>query len=331
MADYLERARIESSESSGTAGGLAAERQGRGHGDILDIGLVNNMPDSALIATERQFIRHIEALSRGRVRLHLYYLPELPRGAEARAVLAARYRPVEQLYAQGLDGLIVTGNEPRASKLSDEPYWPALTRLVDWARDNSGAAIWSCLAAHAAVLHLDGIARRPLASKRSGLFVSKPQAGGYHGYPTRLSICHSRLNEVRHGDLSAAGYDILTASAGGHVDIFAKTYRSRFVFFQGHPEYDADSLMREYRRDVGRYLSGEREVYPEMPENYFDAETSRRMGELRAAAEACREPALIQTFPKPRLRAGLARRMQISASSVFGQWLEVVERQRLLL
>ena len=55
-----------------------------------------------------------------------------------------------------------------------------------------------------------------------------------------------------------------------------KQRESLFVFFQGHPEYDAVTLLLEYRRDVGRYLRRERDTYPPMPQGYFDEETERR-------------------------------------------------------
>ena len=67
------------------------------------------------------------------------------------------------LPAAGMDALIITGAEPRAEAICDEePYWPALTRLIDWAEIGTISTLFSCLAAHAAVLHLDGIKRRPL-------------------------------------------------------------------------------------------------------------------------------------------------------------------------
>jgi len=56
--------------------------------------------------------------------------------------------------------------------------------------------------------------------------------------------------------------------------MFVKERKSLFLFFQGHPEYDADSLPREYRRDVGRFLRSERESYPGMPKGYFDEATT---------------------------------------------------------
>jgi homoserine O-succinyltransferase len=130
----------------------------------LDIGLVNNMPDAALQAAERQF-RSLLAVAAGSrpVRLHFFSLPEMPRGAAAKAHIARLYSDIAALPTRDLDGLFVTGSEPRAARLAGEPYWPALARLIEWAADHTTSTAWSCLAAHAVVFHLDGIERRPLA------------------------------------------------------------------------------------------------------------------------------------------------------------------------
>ena len=50
---------------------------------------------------------------------------------------------------------------------------------------------------------------------------------------------------------------MLTRSADAGVDTFIKQRKKLFVFFQGHPEYESDTLLREYRRDMGRYFRGE--------------------------------------------------------------------------
>lgn len=139
--------------------------------NCIEIGLVNNMPDAALEATERQFVELIRAATNDIVvRLRLYALPDVPRGNRGLQETAARYRDVAEPWDSRLDGLVVTGTEPRTADLRDEPYWPTLGKLVDWARDNTASAIWSCLAAHAAVLHTDGIERLPLAQKQFGVF-----------------------------------------------------------------------------------------------------------------------------------------------------------------
>ena len=56
------------------------EREGE-----LTIGLINNMPDSALKATERQFMRLVRsAAGKTRLRFHCFSLPSVPRSRQAR-------------------------------------------------------------------------------------------------------------------------------------------------------------------------------------------------------------------------------------------------------
>src|SRR5205823_10441965 len=133
--------------------------------ESLHIGLVNNMPDPALDATERQFRALLAAASDGRpVRLTLYTLPEVPRTAFGRQQIA-KYSTLDDLWNSQHDGLIVTGTEPQAADLRDEPFWGSLTRVLEWAEQHTHSTILSCLAAHAGILHIDGIARHPLGDK----------------------------------------------------------------------------------------------------------------------------------------------------------------------
>ena len=287
----------------------------------LRIGLVNNMPDGALLATEQQFSKLVMQATGGQVTLEFYYLPSLSRGETALQILRERYHPITELYRTGIDALIVTGNEPRAAKLDEEPYWPELATLIDWTRENTASTFWSCLAAHAAVLHLDGIERRRLPSKRSGAFTCESVGDAL---PTSFVICHSRLNEVPKDALENAGYHILSQSAAGEVDAFMKSMPSRFLFLQGHPEYAALSLAREYRRDVERYLNGTKDDYPEMPENYFDAAAAIEFQKFRKHAQKLRAPSLMESFPDIYLRPDLSMKMEKSAAAIFAFWLEQI-------
>ena len=132
----------------------------------LQVGLVNNMPDTAMRATELQFARLLkEAAGALDVRLRLFSLAEIDRGELARSRMEGFYADAETLPTAGIDALIVTGAEPRAEDLREENYWHALAHLVDWAEIGTISTLFSCLAAHAAVLHLDGIERRKLPAK----------------------------------------------------------------------------------------------------------------------------------------------------------------------
>jgi homoserine O-succinyltransferase/O-acetyltransferase len=264
------------------------------------IGLVNNMPDAALETTERQFSELLLAASRNRsVRVRLFSLPELPRADAGRSRVKEHYEDLGELWAGQVDGLIVTGTEPRAPRLADEPYWPTLTKLIDWAEDQAISTVWSCLAAHGAVLHIDGIERRSFREKLSGVFdcVKAADHAIVAGVPSRWRVPHSRFNDLPEETIVSAGYRILSRIPGTGVDMFIKQRRSLFLFVQGHPEYDAATLLREYRRDIRRYLAGERDSYPEMPRGYFDAETAATLAAFRERAMENRGIDLHMNFP----------------------------------
>jgi homoserine O-succinyltransferase/O-acetyltransferase len=310
--------------------GASAELRGD---NCLTIGLVNNMPDAALDATERQFIDLIRAASPGLiVRFKLFSVPTIPRSAQARAAVAQRYRDVSELWDTHLDGLIVTGNEPRAASLRDEPYWAGLTRVMDWAEHNTDSTIWSCLAAHAAVLRADGIEREPRKDKLFGVFHC--EVVRWHpltaGMPSRLPVPHSRHNDLPAAALNAAGYRVLSRSAATGADMFVGPDRgaSLFLFFQGHPEYDADSLAREYRRDVGRFLRGEHDNFPALPQGYFDDAASKLLEEFCARARTERVEKLIRQFPMRAIEGGLQNTWRASAIGIYQNWMAYLQERK---
>jgi homoserine O-succinyltransferase len=135
-----------------------------------------------------------------------------------------------------------------------------------------------------------------------------------------LKIAHSRVNELRASDLAKRSYQLLTESPEAGVDIFAKQFSSRFIFFQGHPEYDALSLQREYLRDITRFLGGERDSFPAFPHGYFDSETEHKLAGFRKRASAERKLPPSAELPNLRLRKDIAA--GAAATAIFGNWLE---------
>jgi homoserine O-succinyltransferase len=257
----------------------------------LHIGLVNNMADAAMVGTEDQFLTLLEAAA-GDLPIHvtLYTLPKVERKPYGQRRVDSFYFGIETLWQQPPeqypDGLIVTGCEPLTSDLRDEAYWPSLQRVLAWTQEHVRSAMWSCLAAHAAVLALDGIERVRSQYKHFGIFTCKQAARHplLAGAPSSLRLPHSRWNGLSADQLTARGYQVLTRTEGGGVDTVVKQDAGLFVFFQGHPEYQSGSLMGEYRRDVGRYCRGEMKTYPLLPLDYFDEETERSLREIEARA-----------------------------------------------
>ena len=265
--------------------------------NVLHIGLVNNMADTAMGATEYQFLTLLEAAAGDmQVQFSLYGLPEVERKPSGQRRVGSFYFGTDELRElppeQHPDGLIVTGREPRTLDLREESYWSSFQGLLAWTQEHACSTVWSCLAAHAAVLALDGIERVRSQHKHFGIFTCEQAAPHalLAGAPATLQIPHSRWNSVSADQLAAKGYQVLTRTSDGGVDTFVKQDAGLFVFFQGHPEYESEMLMGEYRRDVGRYLRGERETYPLLPRDYFEEETERSLREIEARALGSRAP-----------------------------------------
>jgi homoserine O-succinyltransferase/O-acetyltransferase len=307
----------------------AAER--RPHEGPLVIALINNMPDAALQSTEAQFGGLLRAAAGAReVRLRLSSLPELPRSREALEHIGRCYWPIDEALAEPPDALIVTGTEPRAPRLADEPYWPRFARLLEWAQEHTVASIWSCLAAHAVVQRLDGIERQRLAEKRCGVYRHDILADHplLAGVSAPMSMPHSRWNELSATALRAAGYTLLSWSTDTGADAFVRQERSLLLFFQGHPEYEDVTLLKEYRRDVGRYLSGQQAHYPTLPCGYLSADATAALGAFREQALAERSAALLGSFPFARVAATLRNSWQPAAHAIYRNWLSFIDAAR---
>jgi homoserine O-succinyltransferase len=306
---------------------------GRTFDRAIRIGLVNNMPDSALESTERQFRAMLATAATDRqIQLSFYSLPGVPRGeAGEHHLLDRRYRDFSELRNARLDGLIVTGTEPKLSDLRREPYWDAMADLFDWIASAGPPALFSCLASHAAVLHYDGIERQRLPQKRFGVF--EHNVVGTHELTQTLApvlkIAHSRWNEVSADALEARGYQILTYSREAGVDLFVKRKRNLLLFFQGHPEYDPLSLWREHKRDVRRFLAGEQDDYPLMPVGYFSASESDELTRFRDRAHAERLPEIMRDFPTPANRSANGSERRGSAIGIFRVWLHQIAQSRI--
>jgi homoserine O-succinyltransferase len=318
--------RLERSHSAGptVAQETPAER--------IRIALINNMPDPALEDTEVQFFELLDTAAGDiPLSLKLYSLPELPRSDAGQQHLNDFYFRIDDLLNSQFDGVIMTGTEPRQPDLRDEPCWSILTKVLDWAERSTVSTVLSCLAAHAGVLYSDGIPRHRLPDKQFGVFEYnkiRPHALT-SGAGDRMQIPHSRWNEVRADALVSCGYEVLTQSAEAGVDLFVKKKKnSVFIHFQGHPEYGARTLLKEYRRDIKRFLRRERETYPTMPHGYFDAATAKLLSEFRECVVADPREELLARFPEAAVAGAVEATWQASAASMYRNWLQYLLAKR---
>ncbi len=307
--------------------------------DVIKVALVNNMPDGAFRDTETQFRRVLATDDdEPQVALGLYTLPGLSRSDAVADEIHERYQSLDALRAHPPDALIITGTEPIEPLLEHEPYWPDLTGLLQWAAGTVPTTLLSCLTAHASLQFFDGVRRRPLPMKCTGVLRGKPnrQAGALAAdLPDAVPVPHSRLNDVPVDLVRAAGYTVVVGPEGSTDDWSVATKQhgvSTFVLCQGHFEYSTDSILREYRRDVRRFLFGNQQLrYPPLPFGYFSDKQTEML--LRLAhtykTERATDPLeLYRRFPFQRLRADLRNSWEHPGAILFRNWLRLAQARR---
>ena len=126
-------------------------------------------------------------------------------------------------------------------------------------------------------------------------------------------------------ELEKAGLTVLVESETGGVHMAVSQDQFRMIYFQGHPEYDRNSLLKEYKREVLRYLAGELPSPPPFPEHYFSADAKRiaeRYIELARKAQAGNEP--LPALPEAKIEAMLDNTWGDTAKAMVNNWLGLV-------
>ncbi|MCZ6579805.1 MAG: homoserine O-succinyltransferase [Gammaproteobacteria bacterium] len=301
------------------------------HQDIreLHIGLLNMMPDAALSATERQFFRLIaESNPIAQFFVHPFTIDALPRSDAAKKHIDKYYETFDQVRELGLDALIISGANVVGSELSGEPFWDALIEVADWAHDNVTSTLCSCLATHAILEFRFQQKRATQDSKKWGVFEHRvvdqrhPLVADIN---TRFDVPHSRWNTVFPEQFEAAGLKILVTGDDGCVHLATSSDGIRSVFFQGHPEYDTVSLLKEYKREIHNYTIGESAVYPPLPVNYFGKFEAGVMSEYQSRIYAAMEKKTdLPEFPEALILSHLNNTWHDTACAVVGRWMGLV-------
>ena len=292
----------------------------------LHIGLLNMMPDAALAATERQFFRLVgESNQIAQFYIHPFSIPSLPRGEAGRLHIDRYYESFSVLQRQGLDALIITGANVTQPALEKEPFWEPLIEVIEWAQENVTSILCSCLATHAVLQFKYGQRRRPMAVKRWGVYrhhvidKSHPLVSDVN---TVFDVPHSRYNDVSRDQFERAGLHVLVESPEAGVHLAVSEDGLRVVFFQGHPEYDTISLLKEYKREMMRYARGERHDCPPFPENYFSPRSQAILEEYRHAVEvAGRRGTPLPEFPESLIRPALNNTWHDTAEAIINNWI----------
>lgn len=291
----------------------------------LHIGLLNMMPDAALEATERQFFRLIGRSNQiVQFYLHPFTLSSIERGEKAQAHIEQHYLDFDKVKTQGLDALIITGAQIEEVDLKKAPFYQQLKEVLEWSYDHVTSTLCSCLATHAVLEFRYQQKRQPIGRKCWGVFPHQVLDRNHplvSGVNTQFNVPHSRYNEISKAQFKNADVKILVSSKiGAHLCVSEDLLR--IVFFQGHPEYDTISLLKEYKREVIAYLTKMRVDYPPFPEHYLCEQSKAILDEFKV--KLLSNEFTINDFPEALINQTLGNTWHDASRQIINNWIGCV-------
>lgn len=235
------------------------------HQDIrpLKILILNLMPNK--IETETQLLR---CLSNTPLQIEVTLMQTSTHKAKNTSPehLLNFYTTFEEIKDQQFDGLIITGAPVEQMPYEDVEYWEELCEIMDWSKENVFSTLHICWGAQAGLYHHYGINKQMLPKKLSGVFkvdILTEKSRLFHGMDDYLYVPQSRYTAVdRKQVANHPKLRIMSESKEVGIHLVGDKEGRQF-FVMGHHEYDRDTLLKEYQRDISRGLS------PEVPKHYF--------------------------------------------------------------
>ena len=234
------------------------------------------------IETETQLLRK---LSNTPLQVEVELLQTVSHRAEHVAAehLESFYVSLDDIRHRRYDGMIITGAPVELLDFKTVDYWPELCEIFEWAKTHVFSTLYICWGAQAGIYYHYGVEKYELEEKMSGVFahnIVKPSSPLVRGINDVLYAPHSRHTEVRQEDIEAVD-DLEIIAVSDEAGVFiAKSTNSRHFFVFGHPEYDTDTLAKEYARDLGKGLN------PKVPRHYFPDDDPSKTPRLNWRAPA---------------------------------------------
>ena len=229
----------------------------------LKIAIVNLMPTK--IATEIQFLRLLGNTPL-QVDITLVRAEDHISKNTSAEHLDRFYTTFSQIRHEKFDGMIITGAPVEQLDFEQVDYWEELCQIMDFTLTNVFSTLYICWGAQAGLYHLYGVRKELLEKKIFGVFehdVQDPTNPLFRGFDDRFFIPHSRYCIFNRQDVESNPNLVITSESPESGIAIVEAPENRQIFITGHFEYDADTLSKEYFRDVDKGLP------IEVPKNYF--------------------------------------------------------------
>lgn len=293
----------------------------------LRIVLLNLMPDAALQATERQFIRMLGSSNEFLVHVYPTSIDIGSRGQEYQKYIQDHYNDIQSIYDMKIDGLIISGANPSKPNMSEESFWDPLIEVMKWADEDVSSILCSCLATHALMKAKFNIDRKIRDSKSWGVF-SHDLLNTNHpmirDLTNNFAGPHSHYYDIPSEEIEKTELQILAENNEAGF-FLASTKNSDLVLFQGHPEYDKKSLLKEYQREIENFINGLRSDYPPLPNDYFSKDSLQLLNEIeKTTMKRMIKPIL----PEDDLLTKIDINWQKTGGILYKNWLNILSNKK---
>ncbi|MFP3794140.1 homoserine O-succinyltransferase [Bacillus subtilis] len=241
--------------------------------------ILNLMPKK--IQTETQLLR---LLGNSPLQVHFTFLipsTHTPKNT-AREHLDEFYTTFSNIRHKRFDGMIITGAPIEHLAFEDVSYWEELKEIMEWSKTNVTSTLHICWGAQAGLYYHYGVEKIQMPKKIFGVFehtVLSKHERLVRGFDELYYVPHSRHTDINMEQLQAVpDLNILTASKEAGVCLIVSKDEKQ-VFLTGHPEYDTNTLLQEYERDLERNLSTVEE-----PKHYFAKGSNEPVNRWKAHA-----------------------------------------------
>ena len=235
------------------------------HQDIrpLSVLVLNLMPTK--IVTETQLLRK---LSNTPLQVEVEFLQTAsyqPKHVAANH-LDTFYTVFDEIKDRKFDGMIITGAPLDYTAFEDVSYWDEICKIMEWSKTHVHCTLHMCWGVYAGLYYHYGINKIDLPEKLSGIYkhyVLKKNSPLFRGFDDVFMAPQSRAMTVAREDIEKIPELELLAYSDEAGVTMLKTKDSRQFFMTCHPEYDSDTLAKEYYRDLDKGMN------PKIPVNYF--------------------------------------------------------------